>query len=100
MDPKNLLRMIIREELNKIEANGEKVRLKSIYKRKFILTIALVLIALTCLREPKMMITPVVCVLAYWFIFRKYDPVESIAKQACEKPDTLIEDIIKGDLIK
>lgn len=99
MNADTMLNQIITEELSKIEQSGEKVKLKSIRKKRIIAGSILGFFALSYLTMAETWILSVICIAIYIFMFINCNKVKSIAKLAKKMPDTPIDEIIKGDMI-
>lgn len=99
MNATTLLNQIITEELSKIEQNGEKVKLKSIRKKRIVSAIILGILVLIWLSSPKTVIPSVICIGIVILINVNTDRVKTIAKLAQKMPDTPIDEIIRGDMI-
>lgn len=98
MNATTLLNQIITEELNKIEQSGEKVRLKSIRKKRIISALILGALALLYFAA-EIFILSIICIAIFIFINVNTDKVKTIAKLAQKMPDTPIDEIIRGDMI-
>lgn len=93
-----LLNHIIKEEIKKIEQGGEKVRLKSVFKKGFIAVIIGVFAFLfsALLRN---IFFSIVFGLICFFMFLGNTKEEAIAKLAKKMPDKPIDEIIREDMI-
>jgi hypothetical protein len=99
MNATTLLNQIITEELSKIEQNGEKVKLKSVRKKRITSAIILGILALIWFSSPETIILSVICIGIFIFINVNTDKVKTIAKLAQKMPDTPIDEIIRGEMI-
>jgi len=98
MNATTLLYQIITEELNKIEQGGEKVKLKTIRKKRIISAIFFGAFALLYFAAEALIIS-IACIAIFIFINVNTDKVKTIAKLAQKMPDTPIDEIIRGDMI-
>lgn len=95
MEAEIMLHRIIKEELQKIEQDGKKLKFKSVRKRK-LKACLLVLIGVLCIL---MFIVSIVCFVLAWKLFKETTE-QTLAKLIKKMPNTPIDEIIRGDLIE
>ena len=103
MYEKELLRKLINYEFDKIRQCGDKIRIKSVTrKRTFSTVFALLLIVLYLLGSSTVedIVFGLSFILAIWAaVFFSSTNEKRIAKLAMKNPDTPVSEIIKGKMI-
>ena len=97
MDFKTMMSELIEEEITKIEQNGEKVKLKTLLKKRIIYTLIFGAIFAVLLVVNNILLAFVDLVI-YFIMLYKTNNVSIITNLAKQSPDTPVADIIKGDM--
>ena len=94
---KTIMNNLIEEEIEKIEQNGEKVKLKTIINKRINYTLWLGAIFAVLLVANKLFLAFIDLVI-YFVLLYNTNNVSVITKLSKKSPDTPISEIIKGDM--
>ena len=94
---KNVMAKLIEEEIANIEQSGEKVRLKTLSRKRLVYTLIFGGIFLLCIGAGQLALAFITMIFYYTMLYRATN-VSVITKLAKKSPDTYIEDIIRGDM--
>ena len=97
MNFKTLMSELIEEEISKIEQNGEKVKLKTLLKKRIIYTLIFGVIFAVLLVINNIPLAFVDLVI-YFIMLYKTNNVSIITNLAKQSPDKPVADIIRGDM--
>ena len=97
MNFKTMMGNLIEEEIAKIEQNGEKVKLKTLVKKRIVYTLILGAIFAALIVANNLFLAFVDLVI-YFILMYNTNNVSVITKLAKQAPDTPISDIIRGDM--
>lgn len=97
MNFKTMMSELIEEEISKIEQNGEKVKLKTLLKKRIIYTLIFGAIFAVLLVVNNILLAFVDLVI-YFTMLYKTNNVSIITNLAKQSPDTPVADIIRGDM--
>lgn len=97
MSVKKIMSNIIEEEISKLEQSGEKVRFKTVKKKRIIYTVVFgAFFVLFMIAE--LLPLAFIDMLIYFIMMYNANNARVITKLAKKSPDTLITDIIKGEI--
>lgn len=97
MNFKTMMGNLIEEEIAKIEQNGEKVKLKTLVKKRIIYTLIFGVIFAALLVENNLFLA-FIDLVVYFALMYNTNNVSIITKLAKQAPDTPVSDIIRGDM--
>lgn len=97
MDVKTMLNNLIDEEFTKIEQAGEKIKLKSLAKKRILYTLIFgaIFVVFTAIHNLEWAFIDMI---VYFLFMYRTNNVSVITALAKKSPDTPISDIIKGDM--
>lgn len=99
MNLKMVLENMIEEEISSFERTGNKLRLKSLRKRRITYTIIFGIILVVLVAMDHLLLAFIDMIIYYILMYNKANNVSVLKKLAERSPDTPIGEIIKGDMI-
>ena len=97
MDFKTMMSNLIEEEITKIQQNGERVKLKTLLKKRIVYTLIFGVIFAVLIVVNNLLLAFVDLVI-YFIMLYQTNNESIITKLAKQSPDTPISDIIRGDM--
>ena len=97
MDFKTMMSNMIEEEIKKIQQNGERVKLKTLLKKRIVYTLIFGVIFAVLIVVNNLLLAFVDLVI-YFIMLYQTNNESIITKLAKQSPDTPISDISRGDM--
>ena len=95
---KKILDELIEEEISLIEQAGEKVKLKTLFKRRVLYTMIFGAIFAVLIIKNSLFLAFVDLVIYFIVLYNKANNASVITALAKKSPDSPIADVIKGDM--